>query len=272
MSRLDRYLGRSFLLALLLGQLPLLVATWVLPGLQGLTRFQRLGLHHFALPLLSLAAAFVMALQLRSREEWTGLLCQGHPPWRLFRIVPLLSLLVWILGSWLPPPGQTDTTLEARFLHLDAANAFSGSRGIISYEKRRKSRLLGVLYLRHGKRPESYDSVDIEMDTEDHLRFRYAGELLPDLDIRPSRPDRELRRRILGRPPLQSLFSWEGLPYHGLHLLLSLLLPLMTLSLAVRYGLPVGTLQGYLLPILIPATLLLVVFLLLALQASSLLL
>jgi hypothetical protein len=269
LTRLDIYLGRSFLYSLLLTEALLLVATWVLPGLRDLPLALRLGLHHLALPLLALAAAYGLALQLKSRSEWTGLLAQGRSPLLLFRSVPVICLLVWLMGSLVPAMGATDKDLETRFLHLEAAQAFSGSRGLISYERRKGSRLHRVLYCAHGSAPQEYASVEFQIDAAGKLRFRHGEEWLPDLGIRHSRPDRELRSRILGRPALLSLFSRTGLPYHGLHLLLCLLLPLLAIGLSLRFGLPLGHPLGYVLPLLVPTVLLVSAFLILALQASG---
>ena len=268
MSRLDRYLGRTFLQTLILCEVLLLVALWFLPGLQGLSTPQRLGLHHLALPVLTLAAAHGLALQLRSRGEWLSLLSQGRSPLQLLRAIPAIVLLVWLAGSLLPGLDAGQRDWEARFLHLEAAHAFSGSEGLVSYERREGPRLHGVLWCVHGQRPRRYASVYMQT-VAGGLRFVHGGELLPDLRIRYSRPDREVRSRILARPALVSWFSSAGLLYHGLHLLLSLALPMLAFVLAMRYGLPRGEPAGYVMPLLVPAALLLVTFLLLALQASG---
>jgi len=269
MKRLDRYLGLRLLYPLLLAEFLLLTAGMVLPGLSQLTILQRLALHHTALPLLALAASYAMALQLGTRQEWTSLLSLGSTPRQLFRVLPLVILAFWILGSLLPSIGSPTGPIEARFLHLQAAHAYSGRKGLISYRERKGQRLRGVVYCRSGHAPESYDSVTLELDPQHRLRFRHGQRLLPDLWIRASRPDRELRRRILATPPLAALFTWQGLPWHGLHLLLSLLMPGLVLALALRFGMPLGRTAGHVLPLVIPALLLLMISLALALQASD---
>ena len=171
----------------------------------------------------------------------------------------------------MPALGRDRSELETRFLHLDAAGAFSGSRGLISYERRDGETLHDVLWFPQDTKPRHYETVTFEIDAAGHLQFWHAGQTLADLHIRPSRPDRQVRGQILTRAPLVSLFSVSGLPYHGLHLLLSLLLPLLTMTAAIRFGLPLRRPWGYVMPLLLPVCLLAVTFVLLALQASALL-